>query len=227
MDITFHYPPELLQLLVDTIPRLCRSKNDVLTFFKGAGVSRALTDDVRRQLSIDAASVNKFHITRTILIRLNEAGEARLRERREVIKRVVEFEDFSTCWPNDQLTAKGLVAEIRRVVAVKDSFTRMSQEREKEATERRTAFETRQIARRETEQRLQRAKDLFNNALTEKNSQRRGSLLEPAINGIFDAYGISVRESFRVVLDKSASVLEQGTWTEYRFGAGTMSRCVS
>ncbi|HVO60793.1 MAG TPA: hypothetical protein VMT53_07645 [Terriglobales bacterium] len=38
MDIVFHYPPELTQLLIQTIPLLCPSKKDVLSFFKGAGV---------------------------------------------------------------------------------------------------------------------------------------------------------------------------------------------
>ena len=43
IDIIHHYPPEILNLLVDTIPLLCRSKNDVLVFFKGAGVPGAVT----------------------------------------------------------------------------------------------------------------------------------------------------------------------------------------
>ena len=37
-DITFPYPPDLFNLLVDTIPLLNRSKKDVLLFFRGAGV---------------------------------------------------------------------------------------------------------------------------------------------------------------------------------------------
>jgi hypothetical protein len=45
-DITFHYPPELFNLLVDTIPRLNRSKNDVLLFFRGAGVPSSLFEDI-------------------------------------------------------------------------------------------------------------------------------------------------------------------------------------
>jgi hypothetical protein len=44
-DITFHYPPELFNLLVDTIPVLNRSKKDVLLFFRGAGVSGDLVDE--------------------------------------------------------------------------------------------------------------------------------------------------------------------------------------
>lgn len=38
-DITFHYPPELFNLLVDAIPALNKSKNDVVIFFRGAGVA--------------------------------------------------------------------------------------------------------------------------------------------------------------------------------------------
>ena len=33
----YHYPPELFELLVQTIPLLVKGKKDVLTFFKGAG----------------------------------------------------------------------------------------------------------------------------------------------------------------------------------------------
>ena len=43
MDEIYHYPPELFNLLVDTIPLLFRSKKDVLLFFKGSGVSKKYT----------------------------------------------------------------------------------------------------------------------------------------------------------------------------------------
>jgi hypothetical protein len=52
------------------------------------------------------------------------------------VKRVTEFEDFTTCWPSDQLKAEGLVARVRQVVNVRDSFTRMKQERDGERQER-------------------------------------------------------------------------------------------
>ena len=107
-EISHHYPPEILNLLVDAIPLLCRSKRDVLVFFKGAGVASTITADFSQKVETDKDSVNKYEIVREILIRLNDKGDATLRERREVLKRVVEFEDFSTCWPNDQLnTARG------------------------------------------------------------------------------------------------------------------------
>ena len=85
---------ELLQLLVDTIPRLCKSKRDVFLFFRGAGTKRSMLSDLEGQLAKDRESINKFDIARTVLARLNEAGDKALRERREVVKRVYEFEDF-------------------------------------------------------------------------------------------------------------------------------------
>ena len=61
---------------------------------------------------------------------MNEGGEAMLGARRELLKRVTEFEDFSRCYESDVMKAKGCVAEISRVINVKDSFTRMAQERD-------------------------------------------------------------------------------------------------
>ena len=126
-------------MLVDTIPRLCRSKRDVLLFFRGAGIRESMLRDLYQRLKEDASSVNKFDMVRTLLARLNEAGDAALGERRVLLQRVHDFEEFSTCWENDRLEAQGLVGQIRQVVNVKDSFTRMRQEREEEARKHREA----------------------------------------------------------------------------------------
>lgn len=209
MDNTFHYPPELLSLLVDTIPRLCRSKADVFLFFRGAGVPDSIGDDLRQRLKENRDSVNKFDIARTVLTRLNERGEAALRERREVVKRVVEFEDYSTCWPADQLKAKGLVAEIRRVVDVKDAFTRINLERQREVDARRATAHAAARAEQERTAKLTDAHRRFCDAVVEKNPQARGTKLEHAVNALFGAHGISVRESFRIVDEKDAHVIEQ------------------
>ena len=122
IDITYQYPPELFQLMIETIPRLCPSKKNLLLFFRGAGVRRIDLEDLETQVVLDRDSINKFEITRKVLQRLNERGEPALMERRELLKRVVEFEDFSTCWPNDELKAKGLVAEIRSRCQCKGLF---------------------------------------------------------------------------------------------------------
>ena len=209
LDATYHYPPELFQLLVDTIPRLCRSKRDVLTFFRGAGLRRSMVSKLDARLAADPDSLNKFHIVRTLLSQLNDAGDESLRERREVLKRVVEFEDFSTCWPDDRLQAQGLVSQICRVVDVKDSFTRLKQEYDAEVRKRREAnrnqVETRQ-QRRELLENIR--KDLYR-LFAMDNSQERGRLLEGVLNRLFDAAGILVREAFSRVGELEEGVVEQ------------------
>ena len=157
MDTTYHYPPELFQLLIDAIPRLCRSKRDVLIFFWGAGIGGSTISGLDKQLRNAPNSINKFDMVRRVLSRLNEAGDATLRARREVLKRVVEFEDFSTCWPADRLEAQGLVSQVRRVINVKDSFTKMRQAREAEVSK------NLQTKRREAESLMQRRKNLVSN----------------------------------------------------------------
>jgi restriction system protein len=209
VDITYQYPPDLFQLLVDAIPRLCRAKKDVLLFFRGAGVEQRLYKDLEQRLASDHASVNKFAITRTVLSRLNEAGEVTLRERREVLKRVVEFEDFSTCWPGDQLEAKGLVAQIQKAINVKDSFTRMQQKLESELAKHRAAKqgEAEEKARKKAE--LEGLRQDFYRLFGQIDPHERGKLLEGALNRLFGSVGILVREAFSRVATPGEGVVEQ------------------
>ena len=209
MEIIHHYPPEILNLLIDTIPLLCRSKNDVLIFFKGAGVPGAITEDFRQKLATDRSSVNKYEIVREVLVRLNDKDEASLRERREVLKRVVEFEDFSTCWANDQLKAKGLVAEIRRVVDVKDSFGRMRQAEEAERYQRYEEERRKATTLKEKQLKLAEVKRDLYSLFAEINQQLRGTKLEGILNRLFEGHDILVRESFRRMGDSGEGVVEQ------------------
>lgn len=210
MDITFQYPPELFNLMVDTIPLLNRSKKDVLLFFRGAGVPDAMVADLVERLKTDAANVNKYEIARTALQRLNERGEAGLQHRREVLKRIVEFANYDTCWPADQLKAKGLVASIRDVVNQKDAFTRMNQAREEERTARLADVERVHREKQEYAARIEAAKaefyGLFVSALT---PQQRGKKLEAALNNVFKAYGILVKEAFHLVGNNGEGIVEQ------------------
>lgn len=211
MDITFHYPPELFELLVETIPRLCRSKKAVLLFLQGAGVSSDSLEDLWQRVETDRNNIHKYEIVRTTLTRLNERGETTLGERREILKRVTEFEDFSTCWPNDQLKAKGLVAEVRRVVDVKDSFTRMRQEVEKERKKHQAEHEARIAALKEKQAEMAGIKDdlfaLF--GIPDNQSQKRGKLLESVLNRLFDFSDILIREAFELVGDEGEGITEQ------------------
>ncbi|MDN3587521.1 hypothetical protein QWY86_12625 [Pedobacter aquatilis] len=107
---SFHYPPELFELLIETIPLLCRSKKAVLLFFRGAGVAESMYSDLSNRLDMDKDSINKYEICRIMITRLNEKNDAYICSRRELLRRVVEFESFSNCWENDVYKAKGLVA---------------------------------------------------------------------------------------------------------------------
>lgn len=210
MSEQFHYPPEVFNLLVDTIPLLCRSKRDVVLFLQGAGVAREDLADVSRIVNSDPDSINKFDITRNVLTKVNARGDSGLRPRREIIKRVTEFHDYSTCWPKDQLRAKGLVASLRETVNVKDSFTRMKQERDAEHEQ--------VVAQRRTEQAAAAAKrskiDDVGSRLSalfsmDDKPQTRGKLLETVLNDLCKTYGILIREDFRRRDPDSSVVLEQ------------------
>lgn len=206
----YHYPPDLLELLVEALARLNKSKKGVVTFLRGAGVDESDLADVDEIVRKSPASLNKFEIARQALVKVNARGDSGLRPRREIIKRIVEFEDYSSCWPEDQLKARGLVAAVREAVNKKDAFTRMHQERDVERAE--------VIARQRADQAAaaeKRAKiESVNSRLTslfgmDDRPQERGKLLEAVLNDLFKAYGINVREDFRRKDPDSSVVIEQ------------------
>ena len=209
-DITFHYPPELFNVLVDTIPLLNKTKKDLVLFFKGAGVADGILKDLQERLKADPRNISKFEIARTVLQRLNERGEGTLRARRVVLRRVVEFTNFDACWPDDQLKAKGLVASVRDIVNQKDSFTRMNQAREEERQARLAIVEKEKRAKQKRAAKIDAARKefyaLFGGALT---PQQRGRQLETALNRLFHAFDIGVREAFHLVGDQGEGIVEQ------------------
>lgn len=209
MDISFHYPPDLLLLMIDAIPKLCRSKRDLLVFFQGAGLSRLILEPYEKLLETNKGSFNKYHVTREVLTKLNEQGERTLRARRELLKRVTEFEDFSVCWDADRAAARGLVAQICHVTNVKDSFTRMRMEREDETRKRIREEEV--SARKRLELKVRRDKikaDLFA-LFSEKDAHKRGKQLEQVLNDLFACHYILVREAFTVKGNCGEGVIEQ------------------
>jgi restriction endonuclease Mrr len=196
-DSPFQYPPDLFALLVDAIPALCKAKKDVVLMFRGAGVPVSMTADIDEQIAQNRESVKKYEIARTILTRMNEGGDSLLAARRELLKRVTEFEDFSRCYENDVMKARGLVAEVRRVVNVKDSFTRMSQERDREAQARRTDHLERTQAIRQRQEKIDAAKNDLFGLYAINDPHRRGIALERTLSKLFGAYDILVAEDFR------------------------------
>jgi hypothetical protein len=206
---TWHYPPELLELVVDAVARLNRGKDQEIDFFRGAGVPDQYLRDIAARVATDRAGINKFDIARTVLVRLNEVGDAMLGPRREILRRIVETESFEHCWPNDRLAAKGVVAEIRGVVGIKDSFTRMKSERDKERESHLAAKKKEQEKReRAVAERAQVKADLFA-LFAEKDPWKRGKQLEGVLNRLFALDGLSVRESFHLNGDEAEGVVEQ------------------
>ncbi len=207
---SYHYPTELLLLLQKCIPLLCPAKKDVFQFFRAAGTASRYYSDWQNRWSANPASVGKYEDVRDVLKRLNEdKTDLGLRQRREIIKRVTAWESFSTLWPDDQLKAKGLVAEIQQVVNATDSFTRMKQALETEQREKREAKQKELAAERA--KRAQRAElhreigGLFN----EPNHQKRGKALESLLNRLFASFDILVREAFTIRGDLGEGVIAQ------------------
>jgi len=148
-------------------------------------------------------------MTREILKSLNEGGDPLIAPRREVIKRVSEFEDFSSCWENDKMKAEVSVYKVREIVNRKDSFTRMNIERERERLERQQAHKkTMEERQRVAAERETIRKDL-NALFAEQNAWKRGKALETVLNRLFASYGILIRETFTVKGDPGQGIVEQ------------------
>jgi restriction system protein len=209
MNDIYHYPADLFDLVVQTIPLLNRSKKSVLTFFNGAGVEETLYKDVSVKLASNPDSISKYEICRIILERINQNSDKYLRQRREILKRITEFEAFSTCWESDQLKAKGLVSEIQKVINIKDSFTRMKQERDNEQKIRQEEHQKKIQDIQKRKERVEKIKKELFSLFNEKNPQKRGKSLESVLNGYFKIYEILVKEDFIRLGDPGEGIIEQ------------------
>lgn len=209
MDITFHYPADLLSLLIETIPLLCRSKKDLLLFFLGAGVADEYTAEISQRLAAAPKEVSKYEIARTVLSLLNKKGEPALGERRAILRRVTDFDDFAGCWPDDVLKAQGLVEQVRKLVNVKDAFTRMQQERDEESRKRKEAVEREAAAKRKHEKELEDIKTDFFRLFAESNAWKRGKSVESVLNRLFKTHCLLVRDAFTLKGDEGQGVIEQ------------------
>lgn len=207
MNTNYHYPPDLIELLIDTIPLLCKSKNSLLTFFSAIGVNEKYLNNYRKKIKTDKNSITKYDITRSVITKINELGDSYLTVRRELIKRVTDWDDFSTCWPTDQMKARGCVSAIREIVNKKDSFVRMQEEREIERTKNKTIHQKKLEETLEKNKKIDVVKQQINNLFNETNPQERGRKLESLLTQLFKIYGILVREPF--TMSDEGSIYEQ------------------
>lgn len=205
----WHYPPELVDLTVKAVSLLNKGKEGELDFFRGAGVPKTMLSDLEEQVASDKTAISKVEIARRVITRLNDAGDGMIGPRREILNRIVRWESFEQCWPDDRLPAKGVVAEIRDVVNKRDSFTRMKQERDREHDARvRANREATQRKEGEHVAREQVKKDLFA-LFSEANPYARARRLESVLNRLFALDGIGIREAFHVVGDEAEGIVEQ------------------
>ena len=205
----FHYPPELFELLIQTIPVLCKAKKDVVLFFRGAGVPESLCADLNQTILTDKDSISKYEIARMLLTRINEGNDIYLRQRRELLKRVSEFEAFTTCWPKDQMSARGYVAEVQKTINTKDAFTRMDIEREKEQSKNKREQQQKVETIRAEAEKIEAIKKRYYALFSIDNPQERGKKLEEVLNALFAAHNILVREAFTVCGSDGEGIVEQ------------------
>jgi hypothetical protein len=207
---SYHFPTELLALLQKCIPLLCPAKRDVFQFFRAGGLDRDLYSDWERQWQNDPNSVGKYPVVHDILNKLNQRKtDDALRQRREIIKRVTTWENFSTLWEKDRLPARGLVADIQASVHRADAFTRMEREREKLLQEQREARQKQLDAERERRQQREAIRREIGGLFMEPNHQKRGKALEGLLNRLFTSFGISIREAFTIRGEEGEGIIAQ------------------
>lgn len=120
-DIIFHHPPALFNLVVDIVPLLNRSKQDVQVFFQGARVSDNITSGIEFHLSAAQKDVNKYQMVHPVLESIISKGKQVLREWCEML-RVVDFSNVDSCWLADQL--KTIVRLLKQQDDLSEFFTK-------------------------------------------------------------------------------------------------------
>lgn len=68
MDTYFHFPPDLVNLLVDTIPRLNKTKKDLLLFFQNVWVPKEYLQSYYVMLNTNRSQFKKVDVTREVLV---------------------------------------------------------------------------------------------------------------------------------------------------------------
>lgn len=113
------------------------------------------------------------------------------------------------CWENDRAAAIGLASQVRDLVSVKDSFTRMRIEKDDEKRKRIEVQERELKAKQEKGQRREKVRADFFSLFGVQNAQQRGKLLESALGDLFASHGLQVREAFTVKGRCGEGVIEQ------------------
>ena len=209
-DVPHQFTPDLNAALIEAIPLICPTKKDVVAFFRGAGLRGARLAELEQALSNDANSFKKHPATRALLLAANDDhSNDGLRVRREILKRVTEFNNFAHCWPDDQMEAKGAVQIVRDLINEKDAVTKIAQAEQREREARLAKSEQKlEEARRRAEQRASVKSELFA-LFSQQNAQKRGILFEVLLHKLFTLDDIAVREAFHINGKAGEGTVEQ------------------
>lgn len=167
-------------------------------------------DPLEERLRTQRDAIKKREIAETLLHEMNKAGDALLGVRRQLIKRIVEFDDFSSCYPDDQLAATGFVTRARELVRTKDERVRATQRRSSPFD--RAAFGAPQAAPMPRApapaEVAQLSRELCN--LIDCDDRRSvASDFERWLTKVFRVYGIRTAGPFRRVAEGSGVPIEQ------------------
>jgi len=239
-DSAYHFRPDVYGALKEAIPLICRSKRDVLTFFRGSGLRHARLTALEALLGTDPDAVGKYPATDDLLKVANEdTSDEGLRIRREIVRRVTDFNDFERCWPDKQQAAKGAVQTVRELVQEKDAFARMAQARDEERRARMAESERQAQERRDRIAERENVKRALAALFSEQEPRRRGVALEGVLNRIFALDGLAVRESMTLKGTEGEGIVEQidgviemdgdlylveAKWSSQNLGTGDVSQ---
>jgi hypothetical protein len=196
LDRSYHYPPEVLELLVDTIPRLIKSKAALLDFFEQTGAPKELIAQWRTKLHQDRTSLSKFHLARGLLRGLNALGDEARPIRHQVLCRLARHADFSTAWEDDRRRAQELVARIRELAGETDAGTWHAACQE--ALTRRATLETYHARLKDAEHRREALealkRDLYQAFRVADPSERR-AILGTVLPRLFTCHDVTTRQA--------------------------------
>lgn len=206
----YQFRPDVYKAVVAAIPLICPAKKDVVTFFRGAGLRHRRLEELTAAIRTDRDALKKHDMAHELLGIANEdATDSGLKIRREILKSIVDFNNFESCWTEDQLKARGAVTKVRELVHEKDAFTRMSAAHDRERSARMAqAAQEAEAKRKKIEAREAVKRELYAVVVTPPG-RGRGESFENVLNKLFKLDGLLVQESFKLTGDNAEGVIEQ------------------
>lgn len=210
MATSYHFPPDLFNLLVEAIPRINKTKKDLLSFFKNVGTPSNLLSKYFEIIRSNPKLISKKDITREVLERLNSNDSNEyLGIRRKLLQRVIDFTAFNTCYDNDIDVAKARISDIKQLVSLKDSVTKQEQFLAHERQEKIKARQEQLNAISASKTKFESIFNNFNQLFTISNPQIRGKSLEIILNDLFSFFKIGVKEAFCIADEDTGKIYEQ------------------